>query len=350
MHNIDIAGSCTYNEIQSQGDIWRKTIDSSPEQFDQLAAWLEKPYDEVIFTGCGSTHYLSLAAAKTWTYLTGCSARGIPGSEIWYYPDYTFTSLKPRLVAVSRSGETTETIHALDEFKKRVGDEGLVISCYPESNMVRSSSFTLLAKDAQETSVAQTRSFSSMYILAQLLAAAASGNKGFSNELSQLPGALPNLVSKNEELVKTIGFDPKYQHFVFLGSGVNYGLASETMLKMKEMSTSVSEVFSFMEFRHGPMSVITNNSLVIGFISDSRKSEEMKVLSDMKSLGATTLAMIENEKDSIADFTIGLESGVSELARGALYLPLLQLLGYYHAISKGLDPDYPTNLSSVVYL
>jgi len=340
----------TYKEIMSQGEIWRKTIDSSPQQLDQLAEWLDKPNDEVIFTGCGSTHYLSLAAAKTWTYLTGCSSRGIPGSEIWYYPEYTFTKLTPKLVAVSRSGETTETIHALDEFRKKVGHEGLVISCYPESNMVRSSSFTLLAKDAQETSVAQTRSFSSMYILAQLLAAAASGNKGFSNELSQLPRTFPNLVLKNEELVKTIGFNPKFQHFVFLGSGVNYGLASETMLKMKEMSTSVSEVFSFMEFRHGPMSVITNNSLVIGFISDSRRSEEMKVLSEMKSLGATTLALIENEKDSVADYTIALQSGVSELARGALYLPLLQLLGYYHAISKGLDPDNPTNLSSVVYL
>jgi len=343
-------GNYTYEEIKSQGDVWKRTIDSSPEQLDRIAEWLAKSYDEVIFTGCGSTHYLSLAAAKTWTYLTGCSARGIPSSEIWYYPDYTFTKVKPKLVAVSRSGVTTETINALDVFEKKIGQEGLVISCYPESSMVQSSSFALLAKDAQETSVAQTRSFSSMYILAQLLAAAASANQEFTSELSKLPEMFSKLVSKNEDLVKTIGFDPKYQHYVFLGSGVNYGLASETMLKMKEMSTSVSEVFSFMEFRHGPMSVITENSLVIGFVSDARKQEEMKVLTDMKSLGATTLALIEDEKDSIADFTIGLKSGISELARGALYLPLLQLLGYYHAISKGLDPDKPTNLSSVVYL
>lgn len=350
MDNTQTAGFFTYNEIHSQGDVWKKTIESAPDQFKKLTEWLDEPCDEVIFTGCGSTHYLSLAAAKTWTFLTGRSARGIPASEIWFYPDYTFSKLKPKLVAVSRSGVTTETINALDIFEKKIGQEGLVISCYPESSMVQSLSFAVLAEDAQETSVAQTRSFSSMYILAQLLAAAASANQAFISELSKLPEAFSKLVSENEDLVKTIGFDPKYQHYVFLGSGVNYGLASETMLKMKEMSTSVSEVFSFMEFRHGPMSVITENSLVIGFVSDARKQEEMKVLTDMKSLGATTFALIEDEKDSDADITIALQSGVSEVARGALYLPLLQLLGYYHAISKGLDPDKPTNLSSVVYL
>jgi len=68
------------------------------------------------------------------------------------------------------------------------------------------------------------------------------------------------------------------------------------MLKMKEMSTSVSEVFSFMEFRHGPMSVITEESLVIGLITDARKREELKVLADMKALGATTMALIEDRE------------------------------------------------------
>jgi len=81
--------------------------------------------------------------------------------------------------------------------------------------MVRSSSFTLLAKDAQETSVAQTRSFSNMYLLTQLLAAAAAENNGFIKELLRLPEVFPSVITKNEELVKNIGFDPKFKHFVF---------------------------------------------------------------------------------------------------------------------------------------
>lgn len=343
-------GMYTYAEIVSQGDIWKKTIKDSSKQLDSISDWFNLPHEEVMFIGCGSTHYLALSAAKTWTYLTRESARGLPSSEIWYYPSSTFSKLKPSLVAISRSGETTETINALSVFRDRYHEEGLVIGCYPESTMTRSSKFSLLAPHAQETSVAQTRSFSSMYILSQLLAATAARNTKFVKELEQLPDIFGRILTKNEELVKSIGSDPKYQHFVFLGSGVNYGLASETMLKMKEMSTSVSEVFSFMEFRHGPMSVISDRSLVIGFISNARKTEELKVLTEMKKLGATTLALVEDAEDTSADFIIELNSSISDMARGAAYLPLLQLLGYYHSISKGLNPDNPTNLSSVVYL
>ena len=122
---------------------------------------------------------------------------------------------------------------------------------------------------------------------------------------------------------------PIYQHFVFLGSGLNYGLASEVMLKMKEMSISVSEVFHFMEFRHGPMSMITPNSLVIGLISDTGREEELKVLKDMKQLGATTMALVENAKGIDVDHVIELGSKISELSRGALYLPVLQLIAFY---------------------
>jgi glucosamine--fructose-6-phosphate aminotransferase (isomerizing) len=350
MENLSSNGKHTYAEIMSQGDTWRKTIEDSSRQLDTIKDWLAFPHEEIIFAGCGSTHYLSLSAAKTWTYLMGESARGIPSSEIWYYPSVTFSKLKPSLVAISRSGETTETINALRVFRDRYQEEGLVIGCYPESTMARSSQFPLMAPNAQETSIAQTRSFSSMYILSQLLAATAAKNAEFLKELAQLPDIFGRVIFKNEELVKRIGVDSKYQHFVFLGSGVNFGLASEAMLKMKEMSTSNSEVFSFMEFRHGPMSVISDQSLVIGFVSDTRKKDELQVLQEMKKLGAHTLALVEDATAVNADYIIELESGISEVARGAMYLPLLQLLGFYHSISKGLNPDKPTNLSSVVYL
>lgn len=344
------AGVFTYEEIMSQGEIWKKTITSSAVQVESIREWISYPREEVIFAGCGSTYYLSLSAAKTWTILTGESARGVPSSEIWYYPYATFSKLKPSLVAVSRSGETTETINSFKVFREKYNEEGLVISCYPNSVMAQSSKLTLLAPDAHETSIAQTRSFSSMYILSQILAATVANNDGFIRELTRLPDVFSRIIPKNEDLVKEIGCDLKYQHIVFLGSGVFYGLACETMLKMKEMSTSISEVFNFMEIRHGPMSVISDKSLVIGLISDTRKKEELKVLTDMKALGATTLALVEDATDVNADFTIELQSGISEVARGAAYLPLLQLMGYYHSIQKGLNPDKPTSLNTVVYL
>ncbi len=343
-------GNYTYSEICSQGVIWKKTLDGLTVQIPKLADWFKKDHDEVLFIGCGSTYYLSLAAAKTWINFKNEPARALPSSEMWLYPESVFTKKKPLLVAISRSGETTETINAIHAFRKHAEESQLVIGCYPESTMVKNSQFSLLAPDAQEVSIAQTRSFSSMFIISQYLSALAANQTDYLNQIRTLPDKFSSLLENSESHVKDITSEKRFQHFVFLGSGINYGIASEAMLKMKEMSMSVSEVFHFMEFRHGPMSVVTNKSLIIGLISDSQKEEELKVLRDMKALGATTMALIENSSGGEADHTFELNSGITQELRGALFLPILQLLSFYTATSKGLNPDKPTNLSSVVRL
>lgn len=343
-------GMHTYNEIKSQGEIWRQVFNSGKLQLDQINTWHDQKHDGVMFIGCGSTYYLSLTAAKIWTKLQKESALGVPSSEVWFYTDTTFSKHSPLLVAVSRSGETTETIQAIDVYKKRFAIEPMVVSCYPKSEMAQSASIKILASAAQEKSVAQTRSFSSMLLLCQMIAGKIAKDSTFFNALEQVPAVFPGLLARYEHIIEEIAKDKKYQHFVFLGSGINYGLASEVMLKMKEMSTSISEVFHFMEFRHGPMSMITKNSLVIGLLSESHKEDEMLVLKGMKELGATTLALVNNAKGVDADFVVEFGASLPEDACGLLYLPLLQLLAYYHSISKGLDPDNPTNLSAVVHL
>lgn len=344
------AGKFTYSEIKSQGSVWEQVIGGFDQKNAKLLSWLNQKHDEVIFTGCGSTHYLSLAAAKNWTLLTRESSRGVPGSELWYYADANYSTHKPLMIGVSRSGETTETIHALEEYERRYADDYLVIGCYPESGMMKKAPLTLCVDASQEESVAQTRSFSSMYLMTLLLTAAYAKNAQLMDELARLPECFNEAVSKYENKIKSLAEDKKYQHYVYLGSSSYYGLASETMLKMKEMSTSISEVFHFMEYRHGPMSMITGGSLVIGMISDARKEEEVKVLRDMKKLGATTLALTRSAEGVDADIIFEVGKGLGDFARGMLYLPMMQLLGFYHSLSKGLDPDNPTNLTAVVHL
>ncbi|MBN1535451.1 MAG: SIS domain-containing protein [Anaerolineales bacterium] len=343
-------GNYSYQEIISQGDIWKKTLECATSQIPPTRKWLEDCQDEIIFIGCGSTYYLSLVAANLWTRLTHKPARGFPSSELWYYPATILSDRTPLLVAISRSGETTETIQAIKLFKEKFTQDCLVISCYPESSMVKNSKLALLAPHAHEESVIQTRSFSSMLILTQILAASAAKNAAFIEHLTMLPEVFPKLIEKYESLAKRIAFNQKYNHFVFLGSGLNYGLASEIMLKMKEMSLSVSEVFHFMEFRHGPMSMISDQSLVIGLMSETAKDQEMKVLRDMKALGADTLALTEHSSGLDVDFVVEFNAGIPQEALGVLYLPILQLMSYYHAISKGINPDQPKNLSAVVRL
>jgi glucosamine--fructose-6-phosphate aminotransferase (isomerizing) len=117
---------------------------------------------------------------------------------------------------------------------------------------------------------------------------------------------------------------------------------------MKEMSLSTSEAFHFLEFRHGPKSVITSKTLIAALLSDPARQEELKVLSEMRALGATVMALTESDTGLEMDYTVELNSGLGYLWRGALFLPVLQLLAYYRSINKELDPDRPHNLDAVV--
>ena len=141
-----------------------------------------------------------------------------------------------------------------------------------------------------------------------------------------------------------LGREAAIDRFYFLGSGARYGLACELSLKMKEMSLSHSEPFHVMEFRHGPMSMVTPNTLLVGLLSESNCTQELRVLDEMRARGARILAI--GERDSDVNFA----SGVSEAGRNVLYLPIGQLIAFERALSKGLNPDRPNNLDAVVKL
>src|SRR5512134_2023477 len=103
----------TYREIKSQTEAWAQAVDVASAI--KLPAAVE--YDQVIFTGCGSTYYLSLAAAALYQELTGCAARAIPGGELLLNSSSVLTNEKTLLVAISRSGTTTETVKAVEKFR-----------------------------------------------------------------------------------------------------------------------------------------------------------------------------------------------------------------------------------------
>jgi glucosamine--fructose-6-phosphate aminotransferase (isomerizing) len=85
---------------------------------------------------------------------------------------------------------------------------------------------------------------------------------------------------------------------------------------------------------------------VVGLLSDASRAHELKVLSEMKTLGGTVVSF----GDAAADAEVVFESGVPENVRGVLYLPVLQLMAFYRSVAKGLDPDRPNNLTAVVKL
>lgn len=343
-------GSNTYREIISQSDAWSATLETAGAQADDLRSWLAQSWADVIFIGCGSTHYLALSAAAIWQALTGHRTRGVPASELWLFSDSFLLRFPGLLVTVSRSAETTETLRAVETYRQQGGEDVLAVTCYPDRPLAAQATQVLAAERAQEESIAQTRSFTSMLLLTQFAAGLASDQDGYLDQLNALPSLGNRIVEAYETLAQHVGEDSSIERFVFLGSSANYGLACEAMLKMKEMSLSPAEAFHFMEFRHGPKSVIGSDMLIVGLVSETAREHEASVLGEMQGLGARVLAVAESPDGLPADDVVTLDSGLSDLARGPLVMPVLQLMAYYRALSKGLDPDHPTNLEAVVRL
>ena len=345
---MDSPGHHTRNEILSQPEAWSEALDVLHAQADSLRdVYCAGQYDTVLFTGCGSTYYLALAAAAQMQELTGVPARGLPASEVWLNPGAAYAlNGKALLVAVSRSGETTETLRACEAFRARAHGDVLTLSCYPGRPLTQLGMLNLVFPSGQEESVAQTRAFSTLYLAAVALAVLWANRYDLFDELSRLPAACQSLITNNQSLARaqTLGRDLTLDRFYFLGSGPRYGLACELSLKMKEMSLSHSEPFHFMEFRHGPKSMVTPSTLMVGLVSESNREHERAVLDDMRAMGARALALGEHDGD------VAFRSGVSEAARNTLYLPFGQLLAFERSLRNGLNPDRPNNLEAVVRL
>lgn len=345
--------SYTWQEILSQPQTWQATLDAFAASRAALEGFLSQAdIDQILVVGCGSTHYLAQAAATILTQRAGIPARGVPASEAWLFPSAMPTA-KTLLVAVSRSGTTTETLRALGRFRQVNGGSVLAITCYPESTLAQLADFVLAAPAAQERSVAQTRSFTSMFLLAQALTATLARDSEMLQRLHRLPPLLREISDRWQGLARQLGEDRAIQQLFFLGGGPLYGLANEAMLKTKEMSLSYAEAYHPLEFRHGPMSMADEHTLVVGLLSDSGLAEELKVLKEMQGLGARTLALIEDAQAISGwrpDYLGELCSGLDECERGALLLPTIQRIAYYRAVAKGLDPDRPLNLTAVVEL
>lgn len=333
----------TYTEIKTQTKAWEEALSVTIAQAEDLKALADR-YDQVIFTGCGSTYYLSLAGAALFQTLTGKTARAVPGGELLLNTSTVLNDhARYLLVAVSRSGTTTETVKAVEKFKHEQRGGVIVITNY-DTALVALADVSIIIPEGQELSVAQTRSFASMYVAVTALCAISAGRNDLLEAMSGLPAAGLSLMNQYEGMAREVGENLSFDRFYFLGSGPRYGLACEVNLKMKEMTLTHSEPFHFLEFRHGPMSMAGETAVIVGLLSDKNFVHEQAVLNEMQAKGARILALSESRGDIL------FESGIPEEVRSVLYLPVLQLMAFYRSLAKGLNPDSPKNLTAVVTL
>lgn len=335
-------GEITLAEIKSQPEVWAEALRVFEQNVDDLMAfWEAGAFQQVIFTGCGSTYYLGVIGATQLQAATGTPARAVSASELMLFPEASFSSeIDTLLVCVSRSGTTRETVEAVRLFREYGAGSVIVVTCDSASPLAQAADLLLAIDAAQEQSRVQTRSFSSMAVVVTALAAAL-GRLNW-RELEALPGALEQLMAQSEAVIRPLGADTAITQFAFLGSGPQYGLACEAMLKMTEMSRVFSASYHILEYLHGPRYAADANTLIVGLVSDSAYSEEVRALRPLKQRRARVLALAEIDRcEGIGelDYVLPLASGVPEWGRAILYLPPLQLLGWHQAIQRGFDPD-----------
>jgi glucosamine--fructose-6-phosphate aminotransferase (isomerizing) len=277
----------------------------------------------------------------------------VPAADCIYFPRIVFPQHQHSLVvAVSRSGDTTETVNACAAAQAQ-GSKTLAITCYPESRLAEMADFALILEAANEKAVVTTQSLTSMILCGQELAALVSGRQDYLKQLQNLPVIGNEVLAKTYQTGRKLGQNPAISRFAFVGNGPYYGLARECQLKIKEMTLLPSDSYPVLEFRHGPKSNVNGQMLVTLLLSDAAREAEVEFLEEMKALGGLTLVICDQadmQLSNLADTVVELDSRLPDFARDILYMPVVHFLAYYRSLLEGQDPDYPANLDYAVIL
>jgi glutamine---fructose-6-phosphate transaminase (isomerizing) len=285
-----------------------------------------------IITGCGTSYYLAQTLACALN-ANGQTAIAVPGAEWARRPECYLADRSDLLViGLSRSGTTTETVQAISASRSR-GWRTLAISCEPGSTILTAADRALcLPTDPREGIV--------MSVSASLMLLGGLRMAGIALPDAVVPAAAAAMAKLDN------GADALLRgrsHFVYLGAGVNYGIATEGCLKLQEMSISYSQSFHPMEYRHGPISLIDERSLAVMLYSHETAVEEAALTAELKTKGARVIGL-NGPGDLRID--LGLDGPASALA----CLPALQLLGEKVALQNGINSETPRHLTKVVVL
>ena len=349
------AGRHTQSEILSQPQCWQKCLRSleTDGQVERLRGCLD-PRAQWLFVGCGSSYYIAQAAASSWTAITGKRARALPASELLLFPDRVLADAGTcQPVLISRSGHTSEVLKAAEYLESTRKMPSLAISCARGQPLEKIASYSLCLAEADERSTVMTRSFSSMLLGLQFLAAALSGDRAYLEDLDRLPGQAQAALDRMVPEIRDFAQREQFEDYVFLAQGHLVGLAAEAQLKVMEMSCSYAQSYHTLEFRHGPKAISGAHVLVGFLISESAQDIELEVLQETKALGAHTLVVTNRTTPGVrdnADLIVELNLDLPEAARLPAFAFAGQLLGLYTGLAKQQDPDAPRNLTRVVIL
>ncbi len=356
-------------EIHEQPDAIRATLSGKIKDAGKGAEVVEKPFGvraEKVFDAvrsvhiiaCGTSYHSGMVAGYWFESLAHIPCRVEVASEFRYRNPVLHKDTL--YVFISQSGETADTLACEREVKRRLpGAHTLAVCNVRESSLVRESEMALMTDAGPEIGVASTKAFTTQMAALMLLVLALGRRNGMEPKLiSHIIAELESIPEKIEEAllldseIRALagGFSGK-QHALFMGRGLQYPIALEGALKLKEISYIHAEGYPGGELKHGPLALVDPEMSLIALVPNDALLEKNKSnLQEVRARGGKLLIFADKEiamAPEGGDYIVRLPKVDSALAPMVYTVPL-QLLAYHVAVLKGTDVDQPRNLAKSV--
>jgi glucosamine--fructose-6-phosphate aminotransferase (isomerizing) len=333
-----------------------KEISEQPQVLSRLAEYPEKDLKEVIriikssfgtyFTACGTAAHSGLAATYLFADLAKRHVNFAVGSEFYFLE--SFLTPKSLLICASQSGETMDTMEAA-RAAKRHRAKVVALTNVRGSSLTRLADQTLLLNCGPEKAVLATKSYTAKLALFLLLAAGIGGKLEEGRRwVSKAARGVKEILNKeNIDQIRQLAKRLKNaDHLYSIGRGVNYPTALEAALKIKEVSYIHAEGFAGGELKHGVIALVEEGTPCLVFVANDRTRES--VLSNAKEIKSRGAFIIGVAPENNEVFDVWIKVPDVGLASPIVNVVPAQLLAYFLAVEKGLDPDKPRNLAKSV--
>ena len=350
-------------EINEQPEVIKKTINSYINEniIDLSKTGLTKEelknFKQIYIVACGSAYHVGVCAQYIIEDIAKIPVRVEIASEFRYRKP--ILDKNGLVIIISQSGETADSLAALRE-AKRQNIKTLGIINVVGSSIAREADYVLYTLAGPEIAVATTKAFSTQLIATYLFAIelAYIKRKITKNYYQELISELNTLPDKAQEILNNLTEDiqkisSQFSHIqdaFYLGRGLDYAISLEGSLKLKEVSYIHCEAYAAGELKHGTISLIEDNTLVIGVVTQEEIYEKtISNLVEVKSRGSYNLVIAPSNLDvnKVADYKLIIPETNKYFYPSLTVIPL-QLIGYYISLSKGLDVDKPRNLAKSV--
>ena len=347
----------TFSEIYHQADSCRRTVERAEERSRIFRQFLPlENYTEIIITGCGSSHHLAMCASFAWSEMLGRRVVAVASSELAHFSEhYLARGAKPLVIAISRSGGTTEVKLAVERLQHEYGARALAVTS-DRGSVGSVCDAEIVFDECRERSVVMTQAFTSMLVGLYLLADGASGWR-HADEIKRLPGLINEALQSTEHVIRPLAEDQEIGRFFFLGSGQMKGLADECALKLTEMALDTAFSYRTLEFRHGPKATLNSQDQVIIFPVEAERQHLETLLEEIAATEASAVVFEAEHEGSGRRVALSpnlrvlsIRADSTEAFHPVLYAHVGQLLAYWRAAARDLNPDAPRHLERTVLL